>query len=106
MQKKTKDTGKSDMDKYEKYLMYYMEDYISNLVYNVLQNSKEDPHYSAVTATNLIKCYLKVMKDKGIILPYNTIKEFFEYYGFTNQEYEDFEHSRLEELPIYVGEIF
>ena len=94
------------MDKYEKYLMYYMEDYIIKLVYNVLDNSKDDPHYSAVTATNLIKCYVKVANDKGVQLPYKTVEEFFRYFDLSLEEYEHFERQRKEELAIYVGEVF
>ena len=40
------------------YLIEYSMYYTDELISSVLEDSEEDPHYSAVTASNLIKCYI------------------------------------------------
>lgn len=66
---------------YEKllYLLNFMEDYIDQLVYKVMTDSQTDPHYSAVTATNLIKCNIQVMQQFNKKIPYTDVKGYFKY---------------------------
>lgn len=71
-----------DSDTYEKllYLLNFMEDYIDQLVYKVMTDSQTDSHYSAVTATNLIKCYIQVMNQFNKEIPYTDIRGYFKIY--------------------------
>ena len=88
------------------YLLSFCEDYIQDLVYNVIDDSEEDPHYSAVTANNLIKCYVDVMKYFKNEVPFSDIKSFFDYNLLDVEKYKKFEKSREIENNYYVGKIW
>ena len=88
------------------YVLGIFDDYICDLIYNVLNDSEEDPHYSAVAATNLIKSYIQIMTELGKKLPYNDVKSFFEDCAYTEDEYNAFEKSRLKESEYYRGKQF
>ena len=88
------------------YLLKFIDDYIESSVYEVLKDSKEDPHSSAVTTTNIIKCYIDVMKHFDVELPYSNVKEYFEDNLFTDEEYKAFEDSRIKEAEYYIGKIY
>ncbi len=94
-----------DSNTYEKllYLLNHMDGFIEQLVYDVLTDSQTDPHYSAVTATNLIKCYIQVMNRLNKEIPYTDIRSYFKYNLLTDDEYEFFEKSRRKESKYYVG---
>ena len=46
-----------------KFLLETVKAEIFILIKNVVNDSKTDPHYSAVTASNKIKCYIDVMNE-------------------------------------------
>ena len=73
---------------------------------NVLNDSKEDPHYSAVHASNLIKCYVELMLELGENIPFHDVKSCILFEGFNKKEYEAFEKSRKEEAEYYRGKQF
>ena len=72
----------------------------------VLEDSLDNPDHSAVYASNLIKCYIKVMKDLGNVLPFNDVKGYILGSGFSEEDYELFENSRKKESVYYIGEQF
>ncbi len=76
---------------------------IELLIENVLEDSEEDPHYSAVTATNLVKCYIEIMEELGEELPYSDVEGFIRNIGFSEQEYLLFEKKRRKESEYYCG---
>lgn len=86
-----------------KYLLNDMDDVIGELVDKVLADSKTDPHYSAVAATNKIKCYIQIMNELGKPLPYHNVQEFFEFNAYTNEKYQLFEEGRKKEAEYYIG---
>lgn len=88
------------------YLLRFTEDYIENSLYKVVNDSETDPHFSAVTTSNLIKCYVKVIKNFGGELPYTDVKSFFNYNLMSEEEYNNFEKRRSTEKEYYVGKIF
>ena len=88
------------------YLLMFIDDYIETCVYNVLGDSKTDPQYSAVTTSNLIKCYVNVMNALGEELPYSDVKSYFKENLFSAQEYAEFEQSHSKESEYYVGKIY
>ncbi|MCH5298021.1 MAG: hypothetical protein J1E85_10190 [Ruminococcus sp.] len=88
------------------YLLKFMDYNIDDLVYNVVNDSKDDPHYSAVTASNLLKCYIEVMDYLGEELPYRDMRSYFEYNRFDIKDFENFEKSRLNETTYYNGIIY
>lgn len=76
-------------------------------IWDVIYDSEEDPEYSAVTTTNMIKCYIDVLKCLGEDVPYSTVKEYIRYKdGYTEEEYNIFEEKRKKEAEYYIGEIF
>lgn len=86
-----------------KYLLNDTECEIGRLIDNVLSDSEEDPHYSAVSATNRIKCYIQIMNELGEELPYSNVEEFFKFNAYTEVEYKAFEESRKKEFEYYRG---
>jgi hypothetical protein len=82
------------------YVLCFVESYIDRLIGNVLNDSKEDPHYSAVTATNLIKCYIQIMTEIGERLPYNDVRGFFKALSYTKENYAAFEKNEQKKLNI------
>lgn len=80
-----------------------MDYLIGELIDKVLSDSTTDPHYSAVAASNKIKCYIQIMKEIGEDLPYSTVEEFFEFNAYTKEEYLLFEKSRRKESQYYTG---
>lgn len=86
-----------------KYLLNNMDCLIGELIDKVLSDSTEDPHYSAVAATNKIKCYIQVMNELGEALPYSNVEEFFEFNAYTQEEYLTFEEKRKKESEYYRG---
>ena len=84
------------------YLLYHIDD----LIDNVLDDSEEDPHYSAVTANNLIKCYVKVCSEWGMEPPFSNAETYFTWTNRSEAEYRLFEEKRTKEQTYYIGEIF
>ncbi len=85
------------------YLLQHLEGYIENTIYEVLADSEEDPQYSAVTATNLIKCHIEVEEALGHQLPYRSVEEYLRFNCFTSEEVEIFEQKRKHESAYYIG---
>lgn len=88
------------------YLLKYMDDYIESLIYKVLEDSDGDPQYSAVTASNLLKCYIDVMSGNNCRLPYQNMKEYFDFHLLTEEEYALFLRKFDIEKAYYVGKIY
>ena len=89
-----------------KYFLRYINWDICCLINNILVDSETDPHFSAVTATNLIKCYIELMNHLGENLPFHDVGSYFPFNGFSEEEYAFFENSRRKESEYYVGEQF
>lgn len=85
------------------FLLKHTEGEICRLIVKVLNNDPNDPHYSAVYATNQIKCYILISKHLGKSLSYNNVFDFFITHGFSQKQYINFEISRKEESIIYRG---
>ena len=88
------------------YILHHFDCYIDELVGNVLGNDPEDPHYSAVAATNCIKCYIELCEEWGENLSYSDVEGYLRHAGLTEEECRRFEESRAEESLIYIGEQF
>ena len=88
------------------YLMPFIMDDIDTLVENVITDSEEDPHYSAVTAQNMIKCYVDVMTEMGINLPFHDVRSYFSASRYSECEYGTFEEKRKIESAYYIGKQF
>lgn len=76
---------------------------IEILIENVLQDSEDDPHYSAVTANSLVKCYIEIMEQLGDELPFSNVEEFIRNLGYSEDEYLIFEKKRMKEAVYYRG---
>ncbi len=94
---------KPDLSDNEKvcYLFKFLDEYICKLINDVLTDSKTDPNYSAVAATNVIKCYIEIENQLGTELPFNNVETFFKAKGFSKDEYIQFEESRESESKYY-----
>lgn len=83
------------------HLCYYIELFLDD----VMEDSESDPQYSAVTAFNLIICYIRIQKALDPMYPIQTVKEFVlgtQYYS--ERDYEQFEQKRNSESTYYLGE--
>lgn len=86
-----------------KYLLMFLDWYIEHDIYGVLENSEEDPHHSAVTTVNLIKCYIDVSQALNQPLPYNSVEDFLRFKCFSEEEIREFECRRQREAVHYTG---
>ena len=91
-----------DTEKVE-YFLHVMYPTMELYVEQVLDDSETDPEYSAVTASNVIKCYVQIMTDLGNPPSFNDVESFFEITGYTYEEYQRFEESRKNESEYYIG---
>ena len=85
------------------YLMRFIEQYIEETICNVLEDSQEDPEYSAVTTANAIICYIEAMRELDIVLPYTDVRGYFMHNNFHDQDWQKFETSRQKESAYYIG---
>lgn len=85
------------------YLLGFIEDYLDDFIDKVLNDSKDDPHFSAVTVSNIIECYIEINKQIGKELPYTDIKTYFSFNAYNMEEYNIFENSRIKESKYYIG---
>lgn len=89
-----------------RYLIRFMDEYIEQLLYSVIEDSKEHPEFSAVAANNVIKAYIKVLSDIGMKSNYTTVKEYMIDKCLSIEEIELFEKKRESESKYYRGEQF
>lgn len=86
-----------------KYIIMYCRGDFEIMIERVLEDTEDDPQYSAVTTTNLIKCYIEIMVELGEKLPYANVEEFFDLNGFSKEELLLFEKKRKIESEYYIG---
>lgn len=86
------------------YLMDFICDDIEKLVNNVIEDSTTDPHYSAVTAQNMIVSYITVMEQLGIDVQFNDVRSYFQLMQFSDSDYELFMKKYNIESEYYIGE--
>ena len=86
-----------------KYILHIQSFDIELLIENVIEDSDEDTHYSAVTATNLVKCYIEIMTELGEKLPYSDVEGFIKKMGYSHKDYLLFEKKRKKESEYYRG---
>lgn len=92
-----------------KMLDYVLGDTNFNLpvyIQEVLDDNLDKPDHSAVYVSNMIKCYINLMKQMGNQLPYQDVKGYIKYNDFNENEYERFEKIRKKESEYYKGEQF
>ena len=74
---------------------------------DVMNDSEEDPEYSAVTLNNLIICYIRCQKALDASFPIYTVRDYFLSTAFyTEADYISFEEKRKKERAYYIGEQF
>ncbi len=86
-----------------KYFLTMVYPTMEMYVDQVLNDSKTDPDYSAVAASNVIKCYIQIMTDLGNPPSFNSVETFFKINGYTDEEYNRFEECREKESRYYIG---
>ena len=86
-----------------KFLLETVKAEIVILIKNVVNDSETDPHYSAVTASNKIKCYIDVMNSIGEKTPFEDVIGFLESNGFTKEEQALFGRHGKTESEYYIG---
>ena len=85
------------------YLLMFTHEYMEKFADAVMNDAEEDPHYSAVTLTNMIKCYVDIMNELGAPRPYNDVKSFLKLNLYLEEDYERFEKKRQKEAQYYIG---
>ena len=83
------------------HLYYYTED----LLWKVLEDSEQDPQYSAITTRNLIQCYIDVHSTMGEALPYSTVEEYLDQV-LTDEEKTLFKNKYETEIQYYIGKVY
>ena len=96
----------SDIREQLLYLLKFINYDIGNLVGNVLEDDEKDPDYSAVTAINMLACYMNIMRWLEEELPYSNVKEYFSYSWLKSGEYKRFMKSAKKESAYYRDKIF
>ena len=89
-----------------RFLLMWMDQYIDDLAYVVLNDSEEEPEKSAVALNNVIKCYIKVENEMGIHRGYSNVEEYLTNSCFTPEEIALIEKKRVKEAVYYRGEQF
>ena len=85
------------------YLLHYTLGSIVELLDEVLEDSEDDPQYSAVTLCNLIYCYnMTISVLEGDDAP-KSICDFFLEHNYTREDYEIVEKKRITESSYYRG---
>ena len=92
-----------DQDKLTYVLWHFAMD-TDSLIWNVLADDPNDPHYSAVTASNRIKCYIELCQNIGRELSYSDVDGYLVALGLSEEERCQFEEIRVKESAYYVGE--
>ena len=87
----------------ENYLLQYLDFCIEKNVYEILADSVEDPQFSAVTANNLIKCYLDVTGAENGDVGASGVEAYLADRCFTPEEIKIFQHKVKEESKYYIG---
>lgn len=87
-----------------RFIMNYIGSELPVIIEKVLYDSSTDPQYSAVYTNNLIKAYIELSKNNELVIPYSDVKDYFDFSGFTLEEYEEFENKRKREAEYYIGE--
>lgn len=85
------------------YIWAFMEDWICQAIDDVLNDSAIDPHHSAVSTSNLIKCFIEISEQLGRKLPYSDARSFFSHNAYTSDEWDAFEKHRAIESTYYRG---
>ena len=85
------------------YLLMFTDDYMETFADEVMNDSEEDPHYSAVTLTNMIKCYVEIMNELGAPRSYNDVESFLKLNLYSDEECKRFEEKRKKEAEYYRG---
>lgn len=88
------------------YILGIVQCQIDKNIWAVIYDSEEDPQISAVTTTNLIKCWLELKDNIGEPTGVNTLQEYFDYVSLPDEDYEIFERKRKKESEYYNGEQF
>lgn len=97
-----------DIEKAACYLLYDRCFYdIERLTYDIIEDSEEDPQYSAVTAANCIKAYITVRNSfENKSEPLNVVAFLRNEIHLSDEEIAKFERIRIKESEYYIGEIF
>ena len=85
------------------YFLHMMYPTMELYVDQVLNDSETDPEYSAVAASNVIKCYIQIMNDLDNAPSFDNVESFFKINGYTEEEYQRFEECRRKESQYYIG---
>lgn len=85
------------------YLLDYIDYTIEQSIYDVLSDSEDDPHYSAVTTHNLIKCYLDVTHEYGQNKQICTPEDYLRAKCFSPEEISLLDTKRIHEATNYHG---
>ncbi len=97
---KFNDEDNSEQDDFI-FILKHTEGEICREIFNVLNDSDDDPHFSAVYTANLIKCLLFVADKAGLSFLYNDVFGFFISHGFSEKQYREFEMNRKKESEYY-----
>ena len=88
------------------YILHHFDFWLDELITKVINDSDDDPQFSAVTTTNCIKCFIEVMHGLKQLTDCSNVQDYILQAGFSESEYETFEKKRYNESQYYLGEQF
>ena len=88
------------------FLLDVIDYQIEQAILNVLLDTEDDPHHSAIWANNIFSCYIDAMNKLGESVPFHNIEEYMKTKWFSDEEIDIFIHKRETEAQYYIGEQF
>ena len=85
------------------YLLSFLDAQIDLAISEVLADSEDNPEFSAVTAKNLIICYIEVMQGIGEPVPFTNVEEYMSISCYTQEEILLFQEKARKESVYYIG---
>ncbi len=82
------------------YLFEFVGYWVTDFIDEVLYDSETDPEFSAVTANNIIICYIHFLESNNCNPP-QSIYEFFISQGYSEDDFELFKKKRDKESVYY-----
>lgn len=96
-------TENDDYSRKLKYILSVVEGFIDDQLFDVLNDDKNHPEYSAVGVSNCIKSLICVKQRHNIACDYNDQTSFILSHRYTPEQADEFEELRAKESEYYEG---
>lgn len=91
-----------NVDEKSKFILEFVDYSITQFIDEVLDDSETDPEFSAVTLSNIIVCYISLLKANNCDYS-QSLYEFFLSHGYSENDFKIFKQKRDKESAYYNG---